>query len=217
MRHVPGSAAFEAEREWLRVPPTGRGMKIGLFGGSFNPAHGGHRRASLAVLRRCGLHAVWWLVTPGNPLKNHADLAPLEARVRKADAVADHPAIRITAFEAAAGLQFTADTIRYLTGRRPDVHFVWIMGADNLADLHRWQDWRQIMHTIAVAVVDRPGYRHAAASAPAAHAFRNYRIDETGLKSLATRRLPAWAFLRCPLDPTSSTQLRRSARNAGSG
>ena len=208
MRLVLGASAFDADRDWLRVPPTGRGMTIGVFGGSFNPAHQGHRRASLAVLKRCGLDEIWWLVTPGNPLKDHSDLAPLEARVMKAAAIADHPKIRITAFERAAGLRYTADTIRYLTVRRPDVHFVWIMGADNLASFHKWQDWQSIMRRVGVAVVDRPGDRLAVVSAPAAQAYRRFRIDERDLGSLATRKRPAWAFIHCPLDPTSSTQLR---------
>ena len=210
MRLVLGASAFGADRDWLRVPPSARGMKVGLFGGSFNPAHQGHRRASLTVLRRCGLHEIWWLVTPGNPLKDHSDLAPLEARVIKASAVADHPAIRVTAFERAAGLRYSADTIRYLGERRPDVHFVWMMGADNLASFHKWQEWRSIMQRVPVAIVDRPGDRLAASSSPAAQAFARFRIDERALKSLATRDRPAWAFIRCPLDPTSSTQLRNA-------
>lgn len=213
MRLVTGASAFEADREWLRVPPTGAGMRIGLFGGSFNPAHQGHRKASLTVLRRCGLDQIWWLVTPGNPLKNHADLAPLAARVRKAAACADHPHVRVTAFEAAAGLQYTADTIRYLTERRPDVRFLWMMGADNLGQFHRWQDWRGIMRRVAVAVVDRPGDRLAAASAPAAQAFGRFRVDERDAGSLVSRQRPAWAFIHCPLDGSSSTALRQRVAN----
>ena len=210
MRLVTGASAFEADREWLRVPPTFAGMKIGLFGGSFNPAHQGHRKASLTVLRRCGLDEIWWLVTPGNPLKDHSDLAPLGARVFKAAALADHPRIRVTAFEAAAGLHYTADTIRYLTERRPSVRFVWMMGADNLNTFHQWQDWRSIMRRVAVAVVDRPGDRMAAASAPAAQVFGRFRIDERHAATLAGRKRPAWAFIHCPLDPTSSSELRRT-------
>jgi len=212
MRLVLGASAFEADRKWLRVPRSSSGMKIGLFGGSFNPAHKGHRKASLTVLRRCELDEIWWLVTPGNPLKDHGDLAPLRERVFKAAAMADHPKIRVTAFEAAAGLQYTADTIRYLTERRPDVHFVWIMGADNLTGFHKWQDWRGIMRRVPVAVVDRPGDRLAAVSAPAAQAFAKFRVDERQARALATRPKPVWAFIHCPLDPTSSTVLRASQR-----
>ncbi len=210
MRQILGASAFLADREWLRVPPVFPGMKIGLFGGSFNPAHAGHRRASLTVLRRCRLDEIWWLVTPGNPLKDHADLAPLEARVLKAGAVADHPRIRITAFEAAAGLQFTADTVRYLTDRRPSVHFVWIMGADNLASFHHWQDWREIARRVGIAVVNRPGDHLAAASAPVAQALARFRVDDRDARRLATCQRPAWAFLPSLRDPTSSTQLRRA-------
>jgi len=209
MRLVTGASAFEADREWLRVPPTGAGMRIGLFGGSFNPAHQGHRKASLTVLRRCELDQVWWLVTPGNPLKSHAELAPLAARIDKASALADHPQLRVTAFEAAAGLHYTADTIRYLTERRPDVRFLWMMGADNLSQFHRWQDWRGIMRRVAVAVVDRPGDRLAAASAPAAQAFGRFRVDELAAGSLVSRQRPAWAFIHCPLDSSSSTAMRQ--------
>lgn len=208
MRQILGASAFLADREWLRVPPVFPGMKIGLFGGSFNPAHSGHRRASLTALRRCGLDEIWWMVTPGNPLKDHSGLAPLEARVLKAGAVADHPRIRITAFEAAAGLQYTADTVRYLTDRRPSVHFVWIMGADNLASFHRWQDWRSIARRVALAVVNRPGDHLAAASAPAAQALARFRVDDRDARRLATCKRPAWAFLPSLRDPTSSTQLR---------
>lgn len=209
MRQILGASAFLADREWLRVPPVFPGMKIGLFGGSFNPAHSGHRRASLTALRRCGLDEIWWMVTPGNPLKDHSGLAPLEARVLKAGAVADHPRIRITAFEAAACLQYTADTVRYLTDRRPSVHFVWIMGADNLASFHRWQDWRSIARRVALAVVNRPGDHLAAASAPAAQALARFRVDDRDARRLATCKRPAWAFLPSLRDPTSSTQLRR--------
>lgn len=214
MRMVTGASAFEADREWLRAPPSFSGMKIGLFGGSFNPAHRGHRRASLAVLRRCDLDEIWWLVTPGNPLKNHSELAPLGARVHRARAIADHPKIRVTAFEAAAGLQYTADTVRYLTDRRPDVRFLWMMGADNLAGFHKWQDWRGIMRRVPVAVVDRPGDRLAAASAPAAQAYGRFRIDERFAPTLVHRDRPAWAFIHCPLDPISSTALRRNGKPA---
>ncbi|MEM8811703.1 MAG: nicotinate-nucleotide adenylyltransferase [Pseudomonadota bacterium] len=210
MRQVLGASAFEADREWLRVPPVFPGMTVGLFGGSFNPPHQGHRNASLTALKRCGLSEVWWLVTPGNPLKDHRNLAPLEARVMRAAAVADHPRIRVTAFEAAAGLSFTADTIRYLTDRRHQVRFVWIMGADNLSNFHHWQDWRSIMARVAVVVIDRPGDRLAASSAPAAQAYRRFRVDEREAASLAWRDRPAWMFLKCPLDPSSSTELRKT-------
>lgn len=213
MRLVVGAQAFGPDRAWLRLPPTAAGMRVGLLGGSFNPAHQGHRQASLTVLRRCGLDQVWWLVTPGNPLKDHADLAPLAARVAAAAATADHPRIRVTAFEAAAGLTFTVATIRALLGHRPGVRFVWMMGADNLAEFHRWRGWREIMTRLPLAVVDRPGSGHAAVSAPAARHFWRSRIDQRCLPALPTAPPPAWALIRAPLDPTSSSALRQTARH----
>src|ERR1700742_1201024 len=140
-----------------RLPPFSRGMTIGLFGGTFNPPHEGHRHASLVAMTRLGLDRVWWLVTPGNPLKDNDTLPPLEMRVAAAQEAADHPRIVVTGIEAAIHTRYTYDTVRWLTRRCPDVTFIWIMGADNLASFHRWQHWRGIAQTLPIAVVARPG------------------------------------------------------------
>ena len=190
------------------LPPHGRGQRIGLFGGSFNPPHAGHRAASLLALRRLGLDKVWWLVSPGNPLKDNGALPPVAERMAAAQAVAAHPRIAVTGFEAALGSPFTCDTVAYLKARCPGVHFVWLMGADSLAGFHLWKDWRTIAATFPMAVIDRPGSTLRAVQTRAAAALRPYRIDESDGFSLATARPPAFVFLHGKRSPLSSTQLR---------
>lgn len=196
---------------WMRLPTAGGGQRIGLFGGSFNPPHSGHLHVARTALRRLSLDAVWWLVTPGNPLKDHGALAPLEARVAACARLAAEPRMRITAWEAAIGTSYSAQTIAALTRRRPDLAFVWVMGADNLASFHRWQEWRTIMETLPLAVVDRPGASLSVLNAPAALAYARSRVDESDAAGLAAMRPPAWTFLHAPRDPVSSTELRREA------
>lgn len=193
-----------------RLPPFAPGMVIGLFGGSFNPPHRGHRHASLVAMREIGLDAVWWLVTPGNPLKDNRALPPLAQRLAEARAVADHPRIAVSGLEAEIGTRYTAMTLRYLVRRCPGVRFVWIMGADNLAGFHRWRGWREIAATAAIAVVARPGATVRGPLAKAARILAHARIAEIGAKRLRRAALPAWVFLQAPLDPTSSTALRRA-------
>lgn len=200
--------------EWMRLPPAGRGQRIGLFGGSFNPPHSGHALVSRTAMRRLRLDAVWWLVTPGNPLKNHDELAPLKARVEAAAKIADDPRVHVTAWEALLGTAYTAQTIATLTKRRPDLRFVWIMGADNLASFHRWQNWRDIVEQVPVAVVDRPESSLSILGAPLAQAYARNRIDEAAAKTLADKQAPAWTFLHAPRDPISSTELRRRTATA---
>lgn len=195
---------------YLRPPRAGFGQPIALFGGSFNPPHEGHRAVAEAALHRLGVDRVWWLVTPGNPLKSTGDLLPLAERIRLTEAIADHPKMVVTAFEAAAGLRYSADVILYLKRRYPTVRFVWLMGADNLATLHRWQEWRRIMRSVPVAVVDRPGATLSAVSAPAARAFAAARRPEIRAAALAGAPPPAWVFLHGRLNPISSTALRAS-------
>ena len=197
-----------ADAAALRVPPAGAGQRIGLFGGSFNPPHKGHRHVALTALQRLSLDAVWWLVTPGNPLKSGNGLAPLSRRIEMARRCARHPRMRVSAFEAAIGTRYSADTIRYVESRYPAVRFVWLMGADNLADFHRWQEWREIMNRVPVAVVDRPGASRAAMSSPAARAFASARLPERDAAALPRCAPPAWVFLHGPLEPLSSTVLR---------
>ncbi|MBB3809849.1 nicotinate-nucleotide adenylyltransferase [Pseudochelatococcus contaminans] len=197
------------------LPPHAPGLRIGLFGGSFNPAHDGHRLASLAALKRLQLDRVWWIVTPGNPLKDNSSLPPLAERMKAAAAVARHPRIDITGFEADIDTHFTYDTIAYLKRRCPQVDFVWIMGADNLKGFHRWQRWRDIARLVPIAIIDRPGSTLQAVNARAAVTLARYRIPEEDAGLLASAPLPAWTFLYGPRSPLSSTQIREAAARNG--
>jgi nicotinate-nucleotide adenylyltransferase len=191
------------------LPHAEPGMRIGLLGGSFNPAHAGHRHISIEAMRRLGLDQVWWIVTPGNPLKSHDGLPSIEARIKTAIEVSAHPAIVVTGFEETLGSPYTAETLAYLKRRLPRVRFVWLMGADNLAQIHRWRHWRTIFQSFPVAILDRPGWRHRALASPAASFLRSRRIQEAGARSLALATPPAWGFLSIPLSSLSSTQLRQ--------
>jgi nicotinate-nucleotide adenylyltransferase len=193
------------------LPPHAPGLKIGLFGGSFNPAHEGHRAASLIALHRLGLDRIWWLVSQANPLKNNQDLASLPARIAAARAHARHPRIAVTGIEAAIGAHYTYETIRYLKSRCHGVYFVWIMGADNLATFHRWQHWRDIAENVPIAIVDRPGSTLSATHSPAAVALAPYRRDESQSLIFATQKPPAIMFLHGPRSGLSSTALRAHA------
>lgn len=198
------------------LPPHADGQKIGLYGGSFNPAHSGHRQVSLLALRRLGLDQIWWLVTPGNPLKDRENLPPIEERMERAAKVAAHPRIVISGAEARFGTRFTADLIRILKKRAPSVSFVWIMGGDNLAQLHRWEDWRDIAEAVPMAVVNRPGHLLSPLSSRAAQALRAYRSDERSAHVLPRSAPPAWTYLTGPRTASSSSALRRSASHGAS-
>lgn len=191
-----------------RLPFVTEGLRVGLFGGSFNPAHAAHRAASLLALRRLGLDRVWWLVTPGNPLKDNRALPPLEERIAVARAVARHPRIDVTGFEAGIGTRYTYETLAYLVRRLPGVRFVWIMGADNLAHFDRWQHWRGLADLVPIAVVDRMGQSLAATASPAAQALARYRLGEHEARLLADCAPPAWVFLHGLKSPLSSTGIR---------
>ena len=154
------------------LPGYSRGMRIGLFGGTFDPPHAAHRAACLLAMRRLGLDRVWWLVTPGNPLKDTQGLAPLHERIAAARRLANHPRIDVTAFEADLGVSYTYATVSYLVRRCPGVHFVWIMGADNLRSFHRWQRWRDIARLVPIAVIDRLGPSLYSAAGVAGQAHR---------------------------------------------
>ena len=192
----------------LRPPSVADGMRIGLLGGSFNPPHRAHRFISLTALKRLDLAQVWWMVTPGNPLKEHNDLSPLAERIRLSRAVARHPHIKVTAFEAKLGTAYTAQTLAWLRQRLPEVRFVWLMGADNLASFHRWNDWGAIFRLMPVAVEDRPGWRYRALASPAAAHFARFRIAESKAAALPDLAPPAWCYLSGPLSKLSSTALR---------
>ena len=199
------------------LPLHAGGLAIGLFGGTFDPPHAAHRSACLLALRRLGLDRVWWLVTPGNPLKDTRGLAPLAKRIAAAKALARHPRIDVTGVEADMKTRYTYDTIRALRARAPGVRFVWIMGADNLRSFHRWQKWRAIAGLVPIAVVDRLGPSLYAAAGPAGQALRRARIPESAARTLPRRKPPAWVFLHGLKSPLSSTALRASRRTLAKG
>lgn len=197
------------------LPATAPGQSIGLLGGSFNPPHVAHRQISEIVLKRLGLDQIWWLVTPGNPLKARTDLAPLSERLVLARAMAKNPRIEVTSFERDLPTAYTAATLAFLKRRSPLVRFVWIMGADNLAGFHRWRRWREILTMVPVVVVDRPGWRLKAFASKAARAFAASRVPESRASGLVAMPPPAWTFLTGPLSFVSSTELRSKAREEG--
>jgi nicotinate-nucleotide adenylyltransferase len=190
------------------LPFYTNGMRIGLLGGSFNPPHAAHRAISQFALKRLQLDRVWWLLTPGNPLKNHDGLHALAERAAAALKVADDPRIDVSCLEAVIGTRYTVDTIIHLRRRVSGVHFVWIMGADNLAQFHRWKDWRRIASDVPIAVIDRPPQSFRALAAPAAQALARYRVPENQAARLADLRAPAWVFLTGMKSNLSSTGLR---------
>jgi nicotinate-nucleotide adenylyltransferase len=192
----------------IGLPPHSPGMRIGLFGGTFDPPHQAHLGAALLALKRLKLDRIWWMVTPGNPLKDTSGLAPLEQRIAAARALAHHPRIDVTGLEATIKTRYTYDTIRWLLARCPGVRFVWIMGADNLRSFHRWQRWRDIASMLPIVVVDRLGPSLYAAASPAGASLSRFRIAEKNASSLPDRRAPAWSFLHGLKSPLSSTALR---------
>ena len=198
----------ELARSERVLPPHAPGLRIGLFGGTFDPPHQAHLAAALLALKRLKLDRVWWLVTPGNPLKNTRGLAPLAQRIAAARALTNHPRIDVTGLEAVINTKYTYDTISWLLARFPRVRFVWIMGADNLRSFHRWQNWRGIAKLVPIVVVDRLGPSLYAAASPAGQAFARARIPEHNAATLPDRRAPAWAFLHGLKSPLSSTALR---------
>ncbi|HML29151.1 MAG TPA: nicotinate-nucleotide adenylyltransferase [Hyphomicrobium sp.] len=184
------------------------GQRIGVMGGTFNPPHQGHRLAAEAAVKRLNLDQLWWLITPGNPLKSHDGLSSLDGRMKHVEVFARGPKMKITGFERELGTRYTAGTLSFLKRRFPAVRFVWVMGADNLATFHRWQHWQEIARTMPIAVVDRPGWRHAGLASPAARALKRYRLPETDAALLADQKPPAWMLLTIRLSGLSSTALR---------
>ncbi|WP_417316768.1 nicotinate-nucleotide adenylyltransferase [Emcibacter sp.] len=185
-----------------------RGMTIGLLGGSFNPAHEAHREISLAALKRLGLDHVWWLVSPQNPLKGTDDMAALDQRVKKAQQVADHPRITVMDLERRMNTNYTADTIRILVTRFPNTQFIWLMGADNLAQFSKWQQWEEIANLVPFAIFDRPGYSMSAIASKAGQKFRRQRLGETHASLLPRMKPPVWVFCHGRKNPMSATAIR---------
>lgn len=191
-----------------RIPLHYSGQRIGLFGGTFDPPHEAHLAACLLAMKRLALDRVWWLVTPGNPLKDTMGLAPLDERIAAARELARHPRIDVTGIEAELGVHYSHNTIRYLVTHCPGVRFVWIMGADNLRTFHLWQKWRGIAEMVPIAVVDRLGPSLYATGSVTAQALGRRRIPEDEAASLPNRPTPAWVFLHGLKSPLSSTALR---------
>ena len=184
--------------------------RIGLLGGSFNPAHGGHRRISLFVLRALALDEIWWMVSPGNPLKPKAGMAPLDARVRSAMGQARRAPIRVTAIERELGTRYTVDTLGAIERRYPRYDFVWLMGADNLAQFHRWKDWRGIARRMPIAVIARPGYNGDAVASPAMAWLRRFSVSLSSFVNRGEWSAPALVILRFDPDERSATAIRRA-------
>ncbi|MGH6962796.1 MAG: nicotinate-nucleotide adenylyltransferase, partial [Dongiaceae bacterium] len=186
---------------------------VGLLGGSFNPAHAGHRHISLMAMKRLRLDEGWWLVSPQNPLKPTDGMAPFSERLAGAKGLARHPRIRVTGIEAGLRTTYTAETLQRLARRLPRLRFMWLMGADNLAQIHQWRDWQQIFHTVAVAVFARPSYCLRALASKAAHRFARNRMPESASGTVGRRPAPAWVFLVGPLSPLSATAIRARRRS----
>ena len=195
---------------WPRAAP---GMRVGLFGGSFDPPHEGHAHVTREALKRFGLDRVWWLVSPGNPLKSRGP-APLDARIKAARALMRHPRVVVSDLEARLGTRYTAATLEHILGRYPGIRFVWLMGADNLAGFHRWDRWEWIMETVPIGVVARPGARLRALRSKAALRYGTRRLSPTLAGRLADSAPPAWCFVNLPMRDISSSALR--ARGQGS-
>jgi nicotinate-nucleotide adenylyltransferase len=208
-RRAPVAGRPQALRAGLHLK---RGMRVGLFGGSFNPAHEGHAHVAETARRRLRLDRVIWLVSPQNPLKSRNETASLSERVDAARRLAHGPAMVVSDIESRLGSAYTVDTIRSLKARYPGVRFVWIMGADSLATFHRWRGWTQIMREVPVAVVSRPWISLRSRFSPAARRFARARVSSSQAATLLRRPPPGWVFLRGPLNFQSSTLLRERMR-----
>lgn len=193
------------------LPPSRAGQVIGLLGGSFDPAHEGHAHVTREAMKAFALDRVWWLVSPGNPLKARGP-APLADRMARARDVMQHPRVTVTDVEGRLGTRYTAETLAALRERAPGVRFVWLMGADNLAQLHRWQDWQWIMETVPVGVIARPGDRISARMSPAARLYAQYRISGRASHMLGRADAPAWCFVNVPMVAHSSTAIRAAGQ-----
>jgi len=187
-------------------------MRVGLYGGSFNPVHEGHLHVARTAMTRLGLDRVIWLVSPQNPLKASKDTAPLPQRLAEVAAAVGGPGMIVSDIETRLGSQYTIDTLRLLKARHPGVHFVWIMGADSLKDLHRWRGWTQLMAEVPVAVVSRPWASLKARLSPAAKRFAHSRRPAREAPLLPVMTAPAWVYLSGPFNFASSTAMRERMR-----
>jgi nicotinate-nucleotide adenylyltransferase len=194
-------------------------MAVGLYGGSFNPVHGGHAHVASTALRRLRLNRVIWLVSPQNPLKSTADTAALDERLAQTARLtarwAPGPSMIVSDLERRIGTRYSIDTVRWFKGRFPGVRFVWIMGADGLADFHFWRGWAALAREVPIAVVSRPGVALRSRTSPLARRFAAFRIPASAARALARRTPPAWIYLDAPYDFTSSTALRSSRLTPG--
>lgn len=194
-----------------KLPHAPRGARIGLFGGSFDPAHSGHVHVSHHALTRLKLDQLWWLVSPGNPLKPHGP-APLSQRVARARAMIPDPRLSVTSVEAALGTRYTSHTLRHLRALYRTQRLVWVMGADNLAQFHHWDDWHAILHMLPIAVIARPGQQRRALASVAARSAARYRLAARMAPRLADLAAPAWCFLTIPMRDISSSSLRQAGK-----
>jgi len=192
----------------VKTPLVFPGQRVGIMGGTFNPPHEGHAIVAEAAVKRLGLDQLWFVVTPGNPLKSNGGLPPLAERMQAAKKFARGPRMKVTGFEADLGTPYTAATLAYLKRRYPGVHFVWVMGADNLRQFSRWQRWADIAALAPIAAIDRPGSSLASLNAKAAQRFSRNRLKEEDAAQLALRRPPAFVFLHDRRIDLSSTELR---------
>ncbi|MGD2131838.1 MAG: nicotinate-nucleotide adenylyltransferase [Maricaulaceae bacterium] len=192
------------------------GMRVGLFGGSFNPVHAGHLHVAREAMRRLGLHRIWWMVSPQNPLKSSKETDDYWRRMAAVWQIADRPGFVVSDIERRLETPYTSATVTALKTRYPRVNFVWVMGADNLAGLHRWNEWRKLMEAVPVAVIARPGDRPSdalrARLGPAAQIYRHARVDQSEASALALMKPPAWTYITAPLHPHSSTALRAARK-----
>ncbi|WP_330169420.1 nicotinate-nucleotide adenylyltransferase [Bartonella grahamii] len=190
------------------MPHVERSNVVGLFGGSFNPPHAGHLLVAKIAIRRLGLNQLWWMVTPGNPLKDCTQLLSLEERMQLSFKLIDHPKIRLTGFEQAIGSKVSIDTIFHILTHHSGVNFVWIMGADSFTTIHHWYRWHDIVSMLPIAIINRPLGNRSALFSPMAHIYRRFRLDERESKRLPFIKPPVWTYLHGPLSFQSSTNLR---------
>lgn len=196
------------------LPPRNRRIKVGLLGGSFNPAHNGHRYISVEALKHLGLDEIWWLVSPQNPLKPSEGMLPLEKRVAIAKKIVRHPKIRVTDLEKSFNTRYTRDTLLKIQAKFADIAFVWLMGSDNLEQFPQWYKWQDIAESIPIVVFARGNSTHKALRGKMASYCRKHRLTGRNIRSIAVKTPPVWGFLHVRKHPASATNLRKMLDNA---